>query len=71
MPLWPDNDVPLWPEDDVPLWPDDDTVMTGDVYPLQVQRLTEMGFSDDSVRRALRLANNDVSLATNVLLQET
>lgn len=44
--------------------------MTGDMYSLQVQRLTEMGFSDDSVRRALRLANNDVSLATNVLLQE-
>ncbi|XP_076435530.1 ubiquitin-associated domain-containing protein 2-like [Babylonia areolata] len=36
----------------------------------QVQRLIEMGFSDDSVRRALRVADNDISRATAVLLQE-
>ncbi|PVD18531.1 hypothetical protein C0Q70_21080 [Pomacea canaliculata] len=37
----------------------------------QVQRLTEMGFSDDSVRRALVLSNNDISRATNILLQDS
>ncbi|KAK7090581.1 ubiquitin-associated domain-containing protein 2-like [Littorina saxatilis] len=37
----------------------------------QVQRLTEMGFSDVSVRRALSVTNNDISQATNILLQET
>ncbi|XP_071084627.1 ubiquitin-associated domain-containing protein 2-like [Haliotis cracherodii] len=37
----------------------------------QVQRLVEMGFSQDRVRHALQVTNNDISMATNVLLQET
>lgn len=44
----------------------DNTIVSED----QVQRLIEMGFSDDSVRRALRMTDNDISRATAVLLQE-
>ncbi|KAL8588268.1 hypothetical protein ACOMHN_008571 [Nucella lapillus] len=36
----------------------------------QVQQLIEMGFNDNNVRRALQLADNDISRATAVLLQE-
>lgn len=44
---------------------------SGPVSEDQVHRLTEMGFSDESVRRALQVSNNDISQATNILLHET
>ena len=37
----------------------------------QVQLLVEMGFNQDQVRHALQLHNNDISMATNFLLQQT
>ena len=37
----------------------------------QIQRLVEMGFEEDAVRNALMMSNNDVSMATNFLLQQT
>ncbi|XP_023229781.1 ubiquitin-associated domain-containing protein 2-like isoform X2 [Centruroides sculpturatus] len=37
----------------------------------QVQRLVEMGFDRQSVIRALRNSNNDINLATSILLTET
>jgi hypothetical protein len=36
----------------------------------QVQHMVEMGFSQDQVRHALQMSNNDVSMATNFLLQQ-
>lgn len=36
----------------------------------QVQQMVEMGFSQDQVRHALHVSNNDVSVATNFLLQQ-
>ncbi|XP_053404477.1 ubiquitin-associated domain-containing protein 2-like [Mercenaria mercenaria] len=36
----------------------------------QVQQMVEMGFSQDQVRHALHMSNNDVSMATNFLLQQ-
>ncbi|KAL4220720.1 Ubiquitin-associated domain-containing protein 2 [Mactra antiquata] len=37
----------------------------------QVQRMVEMGFNQEQVRHALQMSNNDVSMATNFLLQQT
>lgn len=37
----------------------------------QVQQLTDMGFSEERVRHALQISNNDISSATTVLLQES
>ena len=46
-------------------------VISSVVLVLQVQRLVEMGFSRDNVMQAMRVANNDITLATNVLLQQS
>lgn len=37
----------------------------------QIQRLVEMGFNRDSVLNALRVTNNDITMATNILLHES
>ncbi|WAR03257.1 UBAC2-like protein [Mya arenaria] len=37
----------------------------------QVRQLVEMGFLDNQVRNALRVANNDIAMATNILLQNS
>ncbi|XP_052784200.1 ubiquitin-associated domain-containing protein 2-like [Mya arenaria] len=37
----------------------------------QVRQLVEMGFLDNQVRNALRVANNDIAVATNILLQNS
>lgn len=37
----------------------------------QVQQMVEMGFNQEQVRHALQMSNNDVSMATNFLLQQT
>jgi len=37
----------------------------------QVQLLVEMGFNQEQVRQALQVSNNDVSMATNILLQQS
>lgn len=37
----------------------------------QVQQMVDMGFNQEQVRHALQMSNNDVSMATNVLLQQT
>ncbi|KAL3847407.1 hypothetical protein ACJMK2_018320 [Sinanodonta woodiana] len=37
----------------------------------QVQQLVDMGFNQEQVRNALRISNNDISVATNILLQES
>ncbi len=36
-----------------------------------INQLVEMGFNRDSVMNALTMTNNDLALATNVLLQES
>ncbi|KAL5005185.1 hypothetical protein ScPMuIL_018641 [Solemya velum] len=36
----------------------------------QIQQLIEMGFDEARVQRALTISNNDISIATNVLLQD-
>ncbi|XP_041356160.1 ubiquitin-associated domain-containing protein 2-like [Gigantopelta aegis] len=45
--------------------------ISGPVSEEQVQRLVEMGFNQERVRQALQVSNNDISMATTVLLQET
>jgi len=37
----------------------------------QIERMTEMGFDRDKVLQALRVANNNPSVAINILLQES
>ncbi|KAK3589938.1 hypothetical protein CHS0354_034958 [Potamilus streckersoni] len=50
---------------------DNETNTNQELTEEQVQQLVDMGFNQEQVRDALRMSNNDISVATNILLQES